>query len=205
MKVASVCRDLSDNNAVSTNVFARCSLTAIRRLQSDRAVDLLRLERFHSRPRQRLRTVSPLSNDGRVDPEDRRPMIMIGRPLRAIAPRVDGKIPRGSSVISSRAVLTDEDTPTISCAGEDIPKTLRRRVEGNSQWRVANTATPIQFKTNMDVVMSLLDRQDSDWLATAGEIGDSVKDDTPVSLRISKQSFPGRPSAVATCLPIPRP
>ena len=49
----------------------------------------------------------------------------------------------------------------------------------------------IQFKTNMDVVMSLLDRNGlGDWLADRlVEIGDTVKDDTPVHFDLKSNPF----------------
>ena len=55
----------------------------------------------------------------------------------------------------------------------------------------------IQFKTNIDVVMSLLDRNGlGDWLADRlVAIGDTVKDDSPLQLRREERSVPRRPPA----------
>jgi transketolase len=49
----------------------------------------------------------------------------------------------------------------------------------------------IQFKTNIDVVMSLLDRNGlGDWLADRlVEIGDTVRDDFPVRIDVSRDPF----------------
>ena len=55
----------------------------------------------------------------------------------------------------------------------------------------------IQFKTNMDVVMSALDtRGIGDWVADRlVEIGDQVKDDLPAAHRRDARSVPRRAAA----------
>src|SRR4030095_9399108 len=49
----------------------------------------------------------------------------------------------------------------------------------------------VQFKTNMDVAMSVLDRNGlGDWLADhLVEIGDMVKDDFPLRIDVKKDPF----------------
>ena len=55
----------------------------------------------------------------------------------------------------------------------------------------------IQFKTNIDVVMSLLDRNGlGDWLAERlVSIGDTVKDDAPLTFRCEERPVPRRAPA----------
>ena len=52
----------------------------------------------------------------------------------------------------------------------------------------------IQFKTNIDVVMSVLERDGlGDWLADRlVEIGDSVTDDLKLRIDVAARSIPGR-------------
>ena len=55
----------------------------------------------------------------------------------------------------------------------------------------------IQFKTNIDIAMSVLDQNGlGDWLADRlVEIGDSVKDEFPLRIDVTARSVPRRASA----------
>ena len=130
------------------------------------------------------------------DPADRRPMILIGKTLKGYWPRaVDGKIlghgtqitsypshPYGQKMNSDYFVAlasTFEDHYGVKFQG------IRDGAVSDPRERL------IQFKTNIDVVMSLLDRNGlGDWLADRMvAIGDSVKDATPLRFDVTTDPF----------------
>jgi transketolase len=130
------------------------------------------------------------------DPEDRRPMIMIGKTIKGYWPRaVDGKIPgAGPQLISypshPYAMKMNSDYFVALC--KTFEDHYGVEFQGIRNGAVADTRERlIQFKTNMDVVMSLLDRNGlGDWLADRlVEIGDTVKDDTPVHFDLKSNPF----------------
>ena len=130
------------------------------------------------------------------DPEDRRPMIMIGKTVKGYWPRaVDGKIPgAGPQLISypSHPYAMKMNSDYFVALAKTFEDHYGVEFEGIRNGAVANTRERlIQFKTNMDVVMSLLDRNGlGDWLADRlVEIGDSVKDDTPVHFDLKSNPF----------------
>ena len=130
------------------------------------------------------------------DPEDRRPMIMIGKTIKGYWPNaVDGKIPNhGPQLISypshPYAMKMNSDYFVALCKTfEDHYGVEFQGIRGGA---VADTRERlIQFKTNMDVVMSLLDRDGlGDWLADRlVEIGETVKDDTPIHFDLKSNPF----------------
>jgi transketolase len=130
------------------------------------------------------------------DPEDRRPMIMIGKTIKGYWPNaVDGKIPgAGPQLISypihPYAMKMNSDYFIALC--KTFADHYGVEFEGIRKGAVADTRERlIQFKTNMDVVMSLLDRNGlGDWLADRlVEIGETVKDDTPVHFDLKTNPF----------------
>jgi transketolase len=130
------------------------------------------------------------------DPEDRRPMIMIGKTVKGYWPSaVDGKIPgAGPQLISypshPYAMKMNSDYFVALC--KTFEDHYGVEFQGIRNGAVADTRERlIQFKTNMDVVMSLLDRDGlGDWLADRlVEIGETVKDDTPVHFDLKKNPF----------------
>ncbi len=130
------------------------------------------------------------------DPEDRRPMIMIGKTIKGYWPNaVDGKIPgAGPQLISypshPYAMKMNSDYFIALC--KTFEDHYGVEFQGIRNGAVADTRERlIQFKTNMDVVMSLLDRDGlGDWLADRlVEIGDTVKDDTPVHFDLKSNPF----------------
>ncbi len=148
------------------------------------------------------------------DPEDRRPMIMIGKTIKGYWPNaVDGKIPgAGPQLISypshPYAMKMNSDYFVALC--KTFEDHYGVEFQGIRNGAVTDTRERlIQFKTNMDVVMSLLDRDGlGDWLADRlVEIGDSVKDDTPVHFdtqtnpfkddRLRVANLPTEPQAVS--------
>ncbi len=73
------------------------------------------------------------------DPEDRRPMIMIGKTIKGYWPdAVDGKIPgAGPQLISypSHPYAMKMNSDYFVALAQDLRGALRRRVRGHPQWR----------------------------------------------------------------------
>ncbi len=130
------------------------------------------------------------------DPEDRRPMIMIGKTIKGYWPRaVDGKIPgHGPQLISypSHPYAMKMNSDYFVALAKTFEDHYDVEFQGIRNGAVADTRERlIQFKTNMDVVMSLLDRDGlGDWLADRlVEIGETVKDDTPIHFDVKSNPF----------------
>ena len=130
------------------------------------------------------------------DPEDRRPMIMIGKTVKGYWPRaVDGKIPgHGPQLISypSHPYAMKMNSDYFVALAKTFEDHYGVEFQGLRNGPVADTRERlIQFKTNMDVVMSLLDRDGlGDWLADRlVEIGETVKDDTPIHFDLKNNPF----------------
>ena len=130
------------------------------------------------------------------DPEDRRPMIMIGKTIKGYWPRaVDGKIPgHGPQLISypSHPYAMKMNSDYFVALAKTFEDHYGVEFQGLRNGAVADTRERlIQFKTNMDVVMSLLDRDGlGDWLANRlVEIGETVKDDTPIHFDLKSNPF----------------
>jgi transketolase len=130
------------------------------------------------------------------DPEDRRPMIMIGKTVKGYWPNaVDGKIPgAGAQLISypSHPYAMKMNSDYFVALAKTFEDHYGVEFQGIRNGAVNDTRERlIQFKTNMDVVMSLLDRDGlGDWLADRlVEIGETVKDDTPVHFDLKSNPF----------------
>ncbi|MGA7351868.1 MAG: hypothetical protein WBX06_11965, partial [Acidobacteriaceae bacterium] len=130
-----------------------------------------------------------------VDPHDRRPIVAIGKTVKGYWPAaVDGKIPGyGDQLVSypSHPYALKMNSEYFVALAETFEKHYGVEFEGIRNGPVTdNRERLIQFKTNIDVVMSLLDRNGlgdrfADRLV---EIGDTVRDD--LKLRISATSDP---------------
>jgi transketolase len=130
-----------------------------------------------------------------VDPHDRRPIAAIGKTVKGWWPAaVDGKIPGyGDQLVSypSHPYALKMNSEYFLALAQSFEKQYGVEFEGIRKGPVSNNRERlIQFKTNIDVVMSLLDRDGlGDRLADRlVEIGDTVRDD--VKLRISATSDP---------------
>ena len=131
------------------------------------------------------------------DPADRRPMIVVARTTKGYWPRaVEGRIPGHGPQL----VVSYQSHPYGMKMNSDYFVALARtfeehygvRFEGIRKGPVTDPRERlIQFKTNIDVVMSLLDRNGlGDWLAERlVSIGDTVKDDTPVTFDLKSDPF----------------
>ncbi|MEO8099125.1 MAG: hypothetical protein ABI811_15585 [Acidobacteriota bacterium] len=123
------------------------------------------------------------------DPTDRRPMVMIGRTIKGWWPTPLEKPiigypshPYGFKINAEHfQALADTFEQRFgvkfSAIRDGAPKDTRDRL--------------IQFKTNMDVAMSVLDKTGlGDWLANRlVEIGDQVKDDFPLRAQTKTDPF----------------
>ena len=132
-----------------------------------------------------------------VDPHDRRPIVAIGKTIKGYWPAaVDGKIPGygGDQLVSypSHPYALKMNSEYFVALAQTFEKHYGVEFEGIRKGAVSNNRERlIQFKTNIDIVMSLLlDRNGlGDRLADRlVEIGDTVRDD--VKLRISASSDP---------------
>ncbi len=130
-----------------------------------------------------------------ADPHDRRPIVAIGKTIKGYWPAaVDGKIPGfGDQLVSypSHPYALKMNSEYFVALARTFEKYYGVEFEGIRNGPVNNNRERlIQFKTNIDVVMSLLDRNGlGDRLADRlVEIGDTVRDD--VKLRISASSNP---------------
>ena len=131
-----------------------------------------------------------------VDPHDRRPIAAIGKTIKGYWPTaVDGKIPGygGDQLVSypSHPYALKMNSEYFVALAQTFEKHYDVEFEGIRKGAVSNNRERlIQFKTNIDIVMSLLDRNGlGDRLADRlVEIGDTVRDD--VKLRISASSDP---------------
>jgi transketolase len=130
-----------------------------------------------------------------VDPNDRRPIIAIGRTIKGYWPAAaDGKLPGyGAQLVSyaSHPYALKMNSEYFLALAQSFEKHYGVEFEGIRKGPVTdNRERLIQFKTNIDIVMSLLDRKGlGDRLAERlVTIGDTVRDD--VKLRISAKSDP---------------
>src|SRR5579862_8095119 len=131
----------------------------------------------------------------RVDPDDRRPIAAIGKTIKGYWPTAeDGKIPGyGEQLVSypSHPYALKMNSDYFVALAQTFEKHFGVEFEGIRKGPVTNNRERlIQFKTNVDIVMSLLDRNGlGDRLADRlVEIGDTVRDN--VKLRISATSDP---------------
>lgn len=129
------------------------------------------------------------------DTEDRRPMIVIGRTVKGYWPSaVDGKIEGyGDQLVSypSHPYGFKMNEEYFVALAETFERRYGVEFEGIRQGPVSDERERlIQFKTNIDVVTSLLNKNGlGDWLANRlVDLGDAVQDNVP--LRIDTQSDP---------------
>ena len=131
-----------------------------------------------------------------VDDDDRRPIVVIGRTTKGYWPgAVDGKIPGyGDQLVGypSHPYALKMNSEYFVALAETFEKHYGVEFEGIRKGPVTgNRERLIQFKTNIDVVMSLLDRNGlGDRLAERlVEIGETVRDDMKVRIPVSRDPF----------------
>ena len=127
---------------------------------------------------------------------DRRPMIVLGRTVKGYWPAaVQGKIPGyGDQLVSyaSHPYAMKMNSEYFVALAETFEKYYGVEFQGIRDGAVSDTRERLlQFKTNIDVVMSVLDRNGlGDWLANRlADIGDTVRDDTPTRVDTKRDPF----------------
>ena len=130
------------------------------------------------------------------DPRDRRPMIVIGKTTKGYWPRVvDGKIPgHGDQIVSyqSHPYSMKMNAPYFVALARTFEEHYAVEFVGIRDGAVTDPRERlIQFKTNIDVVMSLLDRNGlGDWLADRlVSIGDTIKNEIPLHFDVQTDPF----------------
>jgi transketolase len=128
--------------------------------------------------------VSSLNAMEQHDPADRRPMILIARTTKGYWPAaVEGALPGGTKQIvsyQSHPYSQKMNAPYFVALAESFEKHFGVTFAGIRDGAVTNERDRlIQFKTNIDVVMSVLEKNGlGDWAADRlVAIGDGVKDD----------------------------
>ena len=130
------------------------------------------------------------------DPSDRRPMILIGKTTKGYWPRaVEGKIPgHGDQIVSyqSHPYSMKMNAPYFVALARTFEEHYGVEFVGIREGPVTDPRERlIQFKTNIDVVMSLLDRNGlGDWLADRlVSIGETIQDEMPLHIDVKTNPF----------------
>ena len=131
-----------------------------------------------------------------IDPDDRRPLIVIGKTVKGYWPTAaNGKLAPGScdQVVGypSHPYAMKMNSEYFVALAKTFEDQYGVEFQGIRNGAVSDTKERlIQFKTNMDVAMSVLEKNGlGDWLADRiVEIGDQVKDD--LKLRIDTKTDP---------------
>jgi transketolase len=130
------------------------------------------------------------------DANDRRPMIVVGLTTKGYWPTaISGKLADGvDQIVSypSHPYAQKMNSDYFVALATTFEKKYGVTFEGIHKGPVTNPRERlIQFKTNIDVVMSVLDRNGlGDWLADRlVAIGDTVKDDFPLHFDLGRDPF----------------
>ncbi len=130
-----------------------------------------------------------------TDPSDRHPMIVIGNTVKGWWPGAEnGELPGYGKLITgpkSHPYAFPMNGDYFQALAGTFEKRYGVKFEGIRDGAVSDTRERlIQFKTNIDIVMSILERNGlGDWLADRLiAIGDSIDDNTP--LRIDRNTDP---------------
>src|SRR5579883_3061205 len=140
--------------------------------------------------------VSALKTMEDWDPRDRRPMIVIANTTKGYWPAaVDGKILDNIDQIvgyPSHPYAMKMNSEYFVALARTFERRYGVEFEGIRKGPVSDPRERlIQFKTNIDVVMSVLDRNGlGDWLAERlVATGDTVKDNLPVHIDVHRDPF----------------
>ena len=151
------------------------------------------------------------------DPNDRRPMIVVGRTTKGWWPAAQqGVIPGfGDQVVGypSHPYDMKMNVPYFVALAETFEQRFGVTFEGIRDGAVGDETERLrQFKTNIDIAMSVLEQNDlGEWLADRTvEIGETVSDNAKLRLDFSRDPFqderlgvdalPVEPQTVATTL-----
>src|SRR5215208_4537557 len=130
------------------------------------------------------------------DPADRRPVVLIGKTTKGYWPAaVGGTIPdHGTQVVGypSHPYAMKMNSEYFVALARTFERRYGVTFQGIADGPVTdNRDRLIQYKTNIDVAMSVLEKNGlGDWLADhLVEIGDSVRDDLPLRISASADPF----------------
>jgi transketolase len=130
------------------------------------------------------------------DPTDRRPMLVIGTTTKGYWPgAVNGKIPGAADQVvgyPSHPYAMKMNSEYFVALARTFEERYGVEFSGIRQGPVTDPRERlIQFKTNIDVAMSVLDRDGlGDWLANRlVEIGESVREDLPLRIDPTRDPF----------------
>jgi transketolase len=130
-----------------------------------------------------------------VDPSDRRPIIVVGRTVKGYWPSAsNGKIDGTDQVVGypSHPYAMKMNSDYFVLLAKTFEDHYGVKFQGIHDGAVTDTKQRlIQFKTNMDVAMSVLEKNGlGDWLADRiVEIGDQVKDDFKLHIDVKQDPF----------------
>jgi transketolase len=140
--------------------------------------------------------VSALKAMEDIDPNDRRPVIVIGKTVKGYWPTAsNGKIAGSCDQVvgyPSHPYAMKMNTEYFVTLAKTYEDKYGVEFQGIRNGAVTDTKERlIQFKTNMDVAMSVLEKNGlGDWLADRiVEIGDQVKDDVKLSIDAGRDPF----------------
>jgi transketolase len=130
------------------------------------------------------------------DPKDRRPMVMLGKTVKGYWPKVEsgmvGKTCQQVVGYLSHPYGMKMNSEYFVALAETYEKQYGVEFAGIRKGAVTDTRERlIQFKTNMDIAMSVLDRNGlGDWLAERlVTIGDKVKDEFKLRIDAKRDPF----------------
>jgi transketolase len=130
------------------------------------------------------------------DPKDRRPMIVIGKTIKGYWPRAaHGRISAGCEQVvgyPSHPYALKMNSDYFVSLAQTFEERYGVEFQGIRQGPVTDTRERlVQFKTNIDVAMSVLDKNGlGDWLADRlVEIGDTVKDEFRLRIDVTRDPF----------------
>jgi transketolase len=140
--------------------------------------------------------VNALQTMEQWDPADRRPMIVIGTTTKGYWPAaVNGKIPGGGAQVvgyPSHPYAMKMNSEYFVSLAQTFEKRYGVEFMGIRKGPVTDAAERlVQFKTNIDVVMSVLEQNGlGDWLAERlVQIGDTLKDELPTRVDVKHDPF----------------
>ena len=130
------------------------------------------------------------------DPKDRRPMVMLGKTVKGYWPKVEsgmvGKTCQQVVGYLSHPYGMKMNSEYFVALAETYEKQYGVEFAGIRKGAVTDTRERLlQFKTNMDIAMSVLDRNGlGDWLAERlVTIGDTVKDEFKLRIDAKRDPF----------------
>ena len=139
--------------------------------------------------------VSALKSMDNGDPEDRRPMIVVGNTVKGFWPGADhGKIPGyGDQIVSYKSHPYSQKMNSeyfVALAGT-FEKKFGVEFSGIRNGAVTDPRERlVQFKTNIDVAMSVLGNGLGDWLADRlVTLGEQVPKKQPLRIEVNRNPF----------------